>query len=207
MNKSVTGIKQFKTKNNNMINNRKKISVEKFFTMISVKDFLGFLKKPKTQIDLMEKAICALSKSDIEIVHSCINVNGYFTQIDVEIIHPPTGTVNNFQIPYINDVEELLNHQPNFQFHDMLIYLNDLVDWPSLETKLSKKTINTILLARGNEILDEILMMEQVESFNKNIEDDIFLNEILKDEYYGINYSMEDFQNDNLLQQESEQLI
>lgn len=190
-----------------MINNRKNISVEKFFTMISVKDFLGFLKKPKIQIDLMEKAICALSKSDIEIVHSYINVNGYFTQIDVEIIHPPTGTVNNFQIPYINDVEKLLNYQPNFQFHDTLIYLNDLVDWPSLETKLSKRTINTILLARGNEILDEILMMEQVESFNKRIEDDIFLNEILKDEYYGINYSMEDFQNDNLLQQEFEQVI
>jgi len=190
-----------------MINNRKNISVEQFFTMLSVKDFLGFLKKPKTQIELMEKAICALFKSDIKIVHSYINTNSYYTQIDVETIHPPTGTISNFQIPYINGIEKLLNYQPNFQFHDTLIYLNDLVDWSSLEDKLSKKTMNTIQLSRGNEILDEILMMEQMESFNRHIEDEIFLNEILKDEYYGIIYSMEDFQNDNLLQQESEQLI
>ncbi|MGJ1461537.1 hypothetical protein ACR789_17775 [Sphingobacterium siyangense] len=100
-----------------------------------------------------------------------------------------------------------MNYQPNFQLHDTLIYLNDLVDWSSLEDKLSKKTMNTIQLSRGNEILDEILMMEQMESFNRHIEDEIFLNEILKDEYYGIIYCMEDFQNDNLLQQESEQLI
>ena len=165
--------------------------------IVLITDTLEFLyRRPKSHIVLLEKSLNELSKQDIEISSRYVNTNTFFTQIDVEILNVTNGFKTDLQIPYINGIESLLDLQPNFQLFDILIYLKDIINWGLIEHKLSKYTVDSVNNSIEAEYQHDLQLM-YIDQYTSNELNEEFLNEILRDEYYGNQYRYEEFQIEN----------